>query len=95
MVVFDSPYEFLWDKGNKGKNFLKHKVADQECEESFFDQNKKIFKDILHSNNEDRFILLGKTKGNRVLFIVFTLRQKKVRIISARDLNRKERHLYE
>jgi hypothetical protein len=95
MVIIDSPNEFLWDKGNKEKNFLKHKVTDQESEESFFDQKKKIFKDVLHSNNEDRYILLGKSKGGRILFIVFTLRQGKVRVISARDLNRKERHLYE
>jgi uncharacterized protein len=95
MVIIDVPNEFLWDKGNTGKNFLKHKVTDQECEESFFDQKKKIFRDVLHSNNENRFILLGKTKGGRILFIVFMLRQEKVRVISARDLNRKERHLYE
>ena len=94
MVIFDNPNEFLWDKGNKGKSHLKHKVADQEAEESFFDQNKKIFKDVLHSSDEERFILLGKTKAERVLFIVFTTRQGKVRVISARDLNRQERHLY-
>jgi len=95
MVIIDNPNEFLWDKGNKEKNFLKHKVTDQETEESFFDQKKKIFRDVLHSNNEDRYILLGKSKGGRILFVVFTLRQGKVRVISARDLNRKERHLYE
>jgi hypothetical protein len=92
MVMLDNPSGFLWDKGNKGNNFLKHKVTDQECEESFFDQKKKIFRDVIHSNNEDRCILLGKTKAGRILFIVFTLRQEKVRVISARDLNRKERH---
>ena len=94
MIIFDNPNDFLWDKGNKGKNFLKHKVTDQEAEEAFFDQNKRIFKDVLHSSNEERFILLGMTKGERILFIVFTTRQGKVRVISARDLNRKERHLY-
>jgi uncharacterized DUF497 family protein len=95
MVMLDNPNEFLWDKGNKGKNFIKHKVSDQECEESFFDQKKKIFKDVLHSHHEDRYILLGKTKEGRILFIVFMLRQERIRVISARDLNRKERHLYE
>ena len=95
MVVIDHPSEFQWDKGNKGKNYFKHKVTDQECEEAFFDQQKKIFKDALHSGREDRFILLGKTKEGRILFIVFTLRSGKVRVISGRDLNPKERYLYE
>ena len=95
MVIIDRPGEFQWDKGNKGKNYSKHKVTDQECEESFFDQQKKIFKDLLHSGHEDRYILLGKTKEGRILFIVFTLRSGKVQVISGRDLNRKERHLYE
>jgi uncharacterized DUF497 family protein len=95
MVIIDRPIEFQWDKGNKGKNLVKHKVADQECEEVFFDQKKKIFKDALHSDNEERLVLLGQTKNGRVLFIVFTVRSGRIRVISARDLNRKERHLYE
>src|SRR3990167_3811198 len=81
---------FEWDKGNRGKNFLKHKVADGECEEVFFDQNKKILEDTQHSVKEERYILIGKTKKNRLLFVIFTLRKNRLRIISARDLNRKE-----
>ena len=95
MKILDNPSEFQWDKGNKEKNYRKHKVTDQECEEVFFDQNKKILKDILHTDIEKRYILLGRTKENRILFIVFTIRTGKIRIISARDLNKKERKLYE
>lgn len=95
MKILDDPNGFQWDKGNKGKNYLKHKVTDQECEEVFFDSKKKIFKDLLHSDKEDRYVLLGQTKENRVLFIVFTVRSGKVRVISARDLNKKEKMLYE
>lgn len=95
MKIIDTPGEFQWDKGNKGKNYQKHKVADTECEEVFFDQHKKIFKDFLHSGKEDRHILLGQTKENRILFVVFTLRPGKVRVISARDLNKREKNLYE
>lgn len=95
MKILDNPSEFQWDKGNKGKNYQKHKVTDQECEEVFFDQGKKIFKDLLHSDKEERYILLGQTKENRILFIVFTIRSGKVRVISARDLNKKEKRLYE
>ena len=95
MKILENPGAFQWDKGNKGKNYQKHKVTDQECEEVFFDQNKKIFKDVFHSNDEERYILLGQTKENRILFIVFTMRSDKIRIISARDLNKKEERLYE
>jgi len=95
MKILDDPGEFQWDKGNKGKNYLKHKVTNQECEEIFFDQEKKIFKDILHSDREERYILLGQTKESRLLFIVFTIRASKIWVISARGLNKKEKKLYE
>jgi len=86
---------FTWDKGNIDKNWLKHKVKNSECEEVFFDENKIILKDVFHSEKEGRFIILGKTKKNRLLFVVFTKRSNKIRIISARDVNKKERRLYE
>ena len=86
---------FLWDKGNLDKNWAKHKVKNTECEEVFFDKKKVQFKDVLHSGKEERFILLGKTKKDRLLFLAFTLRGDKVRIISARDTNKRERKLYE
>lgn len=87
-------FEFDWDGGNSGKN-KKHAVEDAESEEAFFDPNKVILKDTLHSGDEERFILLGKTKKERLLFVVFTKRKTKVRIVSARSINRKERPLYE
>ncbi|GAB4218695.1 MAG: BrnT family toxin [Candidatus Microgenomates bacterium] len=95
MISFIKQIEFSWDKGNIDKNWTKHKVKNEEAEEIFFDNNKKILKDILHSNKEERFIILGKTKNNRLLFVVFTIRKNKIRIISARDVNKKEVKLYE
>ena len=86
--------EFEWDEGNIGKN-IKHKVEDNESEEAFLDEGKVIFKDKLHSLGEERFIILGKTKKDRLLYLAFTKRGEKVRIISARDINKKEAHLYE
>jgi len=56
---------------------------------------QRPLKDTSHSNKEKRYILLGKTKKERLLFLVFTIRKKKIRIISARDLNKNERKLYE
>jgi uncharacterized DUF497 family protein len=94
MYSDQSIFEFEWDKGNFGKN-KKHGVQDPESEEVFFDDHKVIFTDHLHSHNEERFRLLGKTKAGRLLFLVFTKRGKKIRIISARSVNRKEVHLYE
>ncbi len=86
---------FQWDAGNIDKNWLKHKVSNEECEEVFFDFNKKILADTLHSDREPRRIIIGKTKHQRLLFVVFAFRKNKIRIISARDLNKRERKLYE
>lgn len=87
--------EFDWDRGNTNKNWKKHQVKDQECEEVFFDSKKKLLNDIIHSIKEKRYILLGQTKLKRLLFIVFIVRKNKIRIISARDINKKEKYLYE
>jgi hypothetical protein len=93
MQILPEPLQFEWDDGNRQKNWMKHKVTDEECEEVFFDPHKRIFKEAVHAGSEWRYVLLGRTSLERALFIVFTIRQKKIRIISARDLNRKERGL--
>lgn len=95
MKILKKALSFEWDYGNRGKNFTRHRVADQECEEVFFDPRKKILRDLLHSGREERFILIGRTKMERLLFMVFTMRKDKIRVVSARDLNKKEKHLYE
>lgn len=95
MEVLPRPIKFIWDEGNIDKNWMRHKVTNRECEEVFFDKNKKIAKDIFHSKKEKRYILLGKTKKDRLLFTIFTIRNKKIRVISSRNINKKERSLYE
>jgi len=95
MKLLQRSLEFQWDKGNRDKNFIKHNVTDEECEEVFFDERKNIFSDPLHSQREKRYLLIGKTKRGRLLFLVFTIRSNDIRVISARDLNRQERGLYE
>ena len=85
---------FEWDKGNFNKNWIRHKITNKECEEAFFDSNRKISRDVLHSKKEVRFMLLGKTKRGKLLFICFTKRRSKARIISARRLNKKQEKLY-
>lgn len=89
MITLPRPVIFQWDKGNIDKNWIKHKVTNKECEETFFDKNKKIAKDKFHFKKEDRYILLGKTKKGRILYIVFTIRNKTVRVISLGDINRR------
>lgn len=86
---------FDWDEGNKEKNWQKRKVNFREAEEIFFNTPLKIFKDKKHSQNEERFVALGKTDKGRKLFAVFTIRKNKLRIISIRDQSKKERKTYE
>lgn len=96
MELFRELLEFEWDAGNREKNLLKHRVANAECEEAFFDPHKRVLKEVLHSGDgkeEKRHIMIGRTKADRALFVVFTLRKNRVRVISARDLHKKEREL--
>ena len=85
---------FDWDKGNIDKNWLKHRVSPPECEQIFFNQPLVVQDDELHSKTESRFFALGKTDLNRTLFIAFTVRNQLIRVISARDMSRKEREAY-
>lgn len=95
MRVLQDVLGFEWDDGNRGKNLKKHGVTDGESEEVFFDPEKKILKDLPHSEIEERYILIGKTKQGRTLFTVFTFRKNKVRIISSRRISKREQKLYE
>lgn len=95
MADYDRYLEFEWDKGNIDKSFSKHKISPSQAEETFFDENLKILKDIKHSQKEKRFIALGKTFSNKKLFVVYTVRNEKIRIISARPMDKKERNYYE
>lgn len=88
--------EFNWDQWNIQKNEIKHGVSRLEAESIFFDPHLKIFKDIKHSTTqEQRWICYGKSRVHRILMIAFTLRRKKIRIISARQASKKERQVYE
>ncbi|HTE22303.1 MAG TPA: BrnT family toxin [Candidatus Limnocylindria bacterium] len=96
MRILPKPIAFQWDQGNIYKNLNKHSVTTQEAEEVFVGEPFLIIEDAKHSTNiEQRFHGLGHTKTKRKLFVVFTIRDKKIRIISVRDMKRKERQLYE
>ncbi|MCL4393095.1 BrnT family toxin [Patescibacteria group bacterium] len=93
--IFNDDILFEWDEGNIIKNVKKHNITNEESESVFFDTNKIIYKDTPHSNNEIRYIILGKSKFNKLLFTVFTERNRKIRIISTRIANKKEVNFYE
>lgn len=87
---------FDWDDGNARKND-KHGVSTAEAEQVFFNDPLLLITDAKHSQTEPRFHALGKTDEGRTLHITFTLRSagERIRVISARDMHRKERTIYE
>lgn len=84
---------FEWDAGNAHKND-KHAVSASEAEQVFFNQPLLVLEDNQHSQVEVRFHALGLTHAGRLLHITFTLRGTRIRVISARDMHRKERSIY-
>ena len=86
---------FEWDRHNSEKIKSRHNVTPVECEQVFFNIPVVSGDDEKHSEKENRFCVLGQTDSGRLLFLVFTVRRDKLRIISARDMNRKERRAYQ
>ena len=86
---------FQWDEGNIDKNLRKHQVHNWECEQIFFNEPLIILDDPKHSLLEKRWAAFGQTDAGRLLTIIFTKREKLLRVISARDMNRKEKKFYE
>lgn len=87
---------FDWDAGNATKND-KHAVSASETEQVFFNQPLIVLADATHSQSEPRFHALGHTDAGRLLQISFTLRRDGtlIRVISARDMHKKERVVYD
>lgn len=97
-MVFDKLQNcerFDWDSGNERKNEDKHQVTKYECEQVFFNTPLIVSNDEKHSAKENRYYTLGKTDEGRLIFLVFTIRNKMIRVISARDMSKKEREVYE
>ena len=93
--VFGSFLGFQWDRGNSNKNLVKHNVQNWECEQVFFNTPLLILEDLEHSIAEKRWAGFGKTDSGRLLVVILTKRGNLVRIVSARDMNNKERNFYE
>ena len=94
MIDLSNVGGFDWDDGNRNKNWTRHQVTASECEEVFFSLPLFLEDDVQHSQEEKRFYVLGQTNADRKLFISFTIRTNKIRVISARDMSRKERQTY-
>jgi uncharacterized DUF497 family protein len=93
--VFEAFVGFQWDEGNLDKNLVKHNVENWECEQIFFNEPLIILDDPGHSRSERRWAAFGRTDAGRLLVVIFTKRSDLIRVISARDMNKKERNFYE
>ena len=88
--LLDSCKGFDWDDANVEKNWSSHRVTFWEAEEVFFNEPLLLRPDEVHSKLEHRFMALGATDAGRLLFISFTVRRHLIRVISARDMTRRE-----
>jgi uncharacterized DUF497 family protein len=86
---------FDWDAGNAPKIWERHQVSPGEAEQMFFNRPLVADTDPRHSGTEPRFLALGHSDAGRRLFVVFTFRDRQIRVVSARDMNRRERQEYE
>ena len=81
---------FDWDEGNVNKNRESHKLSPHEAEQLFFNHPLIEADDVKHSGTKRRYFVLGQTDENRPLFVAFTLRRDLIRVISVRDMSRRE-----
>ena len=86
---------FDWDEGNVDKYWESHRVSPHEAEQVFFNRPLLVADDVKHSGVERRYFVLGQTDDDRALFVAFTLRGELIRVISARDMSRRERKVYQ
>jgi uncharacterized DUF497 family protein len=85
---------FEWDEGNAEKNWIGHLVSRSECEQVFFNWPFVVKSPGMQTVREPRYCALGRTDAGRRLFVVFAVRGKLIRVISARDMSRRERKAY-
>ena len=87
--------EFEWDAGNADKSRRKHGVTIEEAEQVFLNDPFILQADTQHSDKEKRLQAFGMADNGKRLLVAFTIRNRKVRIISARQMNKKEREMHE
>ncbi len=94
MHPLDDCVGFDWDEANAQKNWERHRVTPEEAEEVLFNEPLVVRSDIRHSQREKRYYALGQTSLDRYLFIAFTIRGKLIRVVSVREMNRREQEFY-
>ena len=95
-LISQDNFVFEWDEGNLSKNKSKHGVVVDEIESVFEDENMAVLGEQYQPVvSEDRYGLIGKAASEEILFVCFTIRQGRIRVISARFANKKERNFYE
>ena len=87
--------EFAWDSEKAQSNLAKHGLSFDEAATAFGDPLSLTIPDPDHSDDEDRFVLLGESYAGRLVVVVFTERGERIRIISARIATPRERRAYE
>jgi uncharacterized DUF497 family protein len=92
--IFEQFSGFQWDRGNTNKNLTKHNVENWECEQAFLNRPLLVLDDPKHSVSEERWAAFGRTDADRFRVVIFTKRNDLIRIISARDMNERERKFY-
>ena len=95
MILVEDIEGFEWDAGNVIKSRTKHGVTPAEAEQVFFNEPLLLLPDEKHSGRETRLFALGHTNDGRRLFVAFTVRGRKIRVISCRAMSRKERAIYD
>jgi len=88
--------KFSWDARKAKLNIQKHKVSFEEAATVFYDENARLIHDPGHSEQEDRFVLLGLSSQLRILVVCHCYRGKEriIRIISARKADKQEQKQY-
>jgi uncharacterized DUF497 family protein len=87
--------QFTWDPGKAAANFSKHGVSFEDASTVFRNPLAKVLPDPTHSEQEQRSLIIGHSAGGRLLLVVFTESDDRIRIISARDASARERREYE
>lgn len=87
--------DFEWDSNKASRNKVKHGITFVEASEVFADQYSSTVADPDHSHDEERFLIFGKSRQGRYVVVAFTERGDRIRLISARQMTRREREAYE
>ncbi len=87
--------QFEWDPDKARQNWVKHRVLFTEAATAFFDEHLVVFQDEEHSEDEQRYIVIGRSQRDRRLFVVHVYRGDRIRLISAREPTSRERTEYE